>query len=101
MVNLNFSTFIDLKRFILNKFKPTSIEALDHDYEKALKKIMVSDLDMCALHFHAQRRKHELFKTFNNIDFERALAIRLLGSAWWIGPKLEQALTRRGHKRLS
>jgi hypothetical protein len=101
MVNLNFSTFIDLKRFILNKFKPTSIEALDHDYEKALQKIMVNDLDMFALHFHAQRRKHELFKTYNNEDLQRALAIRLLGSAWWIGPKLEQALTRRGHKRLS
>ena len=101
MVNLNFSTFIEMKRFILNKFKATSDLALDHDYEEALRKIMVSDLDMCALHFHAQRRKHELFKTYNNVDLQRALAIRLLGSAWWMGPKLERVLVRRGHKRLS
>ena len=101
MVNLNFSTFIEMKRFILNKFKATSDLALDDDYDKALKKIMVSDLDMFALHLHAQRRKHELFKTYNNVDLQRALAIRLLGSAWWMGPKLEWALTRRGHKRLS
>ena len=101
MVNLNFSTFIEMKRFILNKFKATSDIALDDDYDKALKKIMVSDLDMFALHLHAQRRKHELFKTYNNVDLQRALAIRLLGSAWWMGPKLEWALTRRGHKRLS
>lgn len=101
MVNLNFSTFIEMKRFILKKFKATSDLALEDDYDKALKKIMVSDLDMFALHLHAQRRKHELFKTYNNVDLQRALAIRLLGSAWWMGPKLEWALTRRGHKRLS
>jgi len=100
MVNLNFSTFIEMKKFILNKFKAASDLALDHDYEQALRTIMVSDLDMCALHFHAQRRKHELFKTYNNTDLQRALAIRLLGSAWWMGPKLERILVRRGHKKL-
>lgn len=100
MVNLNFSTFIEMKKFILSKFKAASDLALDHDYEQALRTIMVSDLDMCALHFHAQRRKHELFKTYNNTDLQRALAIRLLGSAWWMGPKLERILVRRGHKKL-
>jgi len=100
MVNLNFSTFIEMKKFILSKFKAASDLALEHDYEQALRTIMVSDLDMCALHLQAQRRKHELFKTYNNTDLQRALAIRLLGSAWWMGPKLERILVRRGHKKL-
>ena len=100
MVNLNFSTFIEMKKFILSKFKAASDLALEHDYDQALRTIMVSDLDMFALHLQAQRRKHELFKTYNNTDLQRALAIRLLGSAWWMGPKLERILVRRGHKKL-
>jgi hypothetical protein len=100
MVNLNFSTFIEMKKFILSKFKAASDLALDRDYDQALRTIMVSDLDMFALHLQAQRRKHELFKTYNNTDLQRALAIRLLGSAWWMGPKLERILVRRGHKKL-
>ena len=99
MVNLNFSTFVEMKKFILNKFKTASDLALNHDYEEVLRTIMVSDLEMCALHFHAQRRKHELFKTYNNVDIQRALAIRLLGSVWWMGPKIERTLVRRGHKK--
>ncbi len=99
--NCNFSVFVEARDHLMKLYESASRAELKAQVEDQIERYYETDLIMYALHYHAQQRKHPLYKGYGNEDLERALALRLLGSAWAIFPRIEQSLSQLGYKRRS
>ena len=98
-VNCSFSVFVEAIDYLRSQYESASQAELKAQVTKQLERYYETDLIMYALHYHAQQRKHPLYKGYGNEDLERALALRLLGSAWAIFPKIERSLSSLGYKK--
>jgi hypothetical protein len=99
--NCSFSVFVEARDHLMKLYESASMAELDAQVKDQIERYYETDLIMYALHYHAQQRKHPLYKGYGNEDLERALALRLLGSAWAIFPRIEQSLSQLGYKRRS
>jgi hypothetical protein len=97
--NCNFSVFVEARDHLMKLYESASKAELKAQVEDQIERYYETDLIMYALHYHAQQRKHPLYKGYGNEDLERALALRLLGSAWAIFPRIEQSLSQLGYKK--
>jgi len=97
--NCNFSVFVEARDHLMKLYESASRAELKAQVEDQIERYYETDLIMYALHYHAQQRKHPLYKGYGNEDLERALALRLLGSAWAIFPRIERALSQLGYKK--
>jgi len=84
---------------LMKLYESASVAELKAQVEEQIERYYETDLIMYAPHYHAQQRKHPLYKGYGNEDLERALALRLLGSAWAIFPRIERALSQLGYKK--
>lgn len=100
-VNCTFSVFVEAREHLMRLYEAASQAELKTQVQDQIERYYETDLIMYALHYHAQQRKHPLYKGYDNEDLERALALRLLGSAWVIFPRIEQSLSQLGYKRRS
>lgn len=98
-VNCSFSVFVEAIDYLRSQYESASQAELKAQVTEQLERYYETDLIMYALHYHAQQRKHPLYKGYGNEDLERALALRLLGSAWAIFPKIERSLSSLGYKK--
>jgi hypothetical protein len=97
----SFSVFVEARDHLIKLYESASVAELEAQVKDQIERYYETDLIMYALHYHAQQRKHPLYKGYGNEDLERALALRLLGSAWAIFPRIEQSLSQLGYKRRS
>jgi hypothetical protein len=97
----SFSVFVEARDHLMKLYESASRAELKAQVEDQIRRYYETDLIMYALHYHAQQRKHPLYKGYGNEDLERALALRLLGSAWAIFPRIEQSLSQLGYKKRS
>jgi hypothetical protein len=97
--NCNFSVFVEAIDHLRSMYESASQAELKAQVTDQVERYYETDLIMYALHYHAQQRKHPLYKGYGNEDLERALALRLLGSAWAIFPKIERSLSQLGYKK--
>ncbi len=97
--NCSFSVFVEARDHLIRMYESASKSELKAQVEDQIERYYETDLIMYALHYHAQQRKHPLYKGYGNEDLERALALRLLGSAWAIFPRIEQSLSQLGYKK--
>lgn len=97
--NCSFSVFIEAIDYLMSQYESASKAELKAQVTEQVERYYQTDLIMYALHYHAQQRKHPLYKGYGNEDLERALALRLLGSAWAIFPNIERSLSSLGYKK--
>jgi hypothetical protein len=95
----SFSVFVEARDHLMKLYESASKAELKAQVEDQIERYYETDLIMYALHYHAQQHKHPLYKGYGNEDLERALALRLLGSAWAIFPRIEQSLSQLGYKK--
>lgn len=95
----SFSMFVQLRDHLISMYESSSEVQLKTEVQQQIEKHYAIDLDLFEVHRVAQG-KLPLIKAYdNNEAIDQVLAFRVLGSAWLMQPKIEQALAQAGYKK--
>lgn len=95
----NYSMFVQLRDHLMSLYESSSEVQLKAEVQHQIERHYTTDLDLFEVHRVAQG-KLPLIKAYdNNEAIDQVLAFRVLGSAWLMQPKIEQALAQAGYKK--
>jgi hypothetical protein len=95
----SFSMFVQLRDHLMSMYESSSEVQLKAEVQHQIERHYTTDLDLFEVHRVAQG-KLPLVKAYdNNEAIDQVLAFRVLGSAWLMQPKIEQALAQAGYKK--
>jgi hypothetical protein len=95
----SFSMFVQLRDHLMSLYESSSEVQLKAEVQHQIERHYTTDLDLFEVHRVAQG-KLPLVKAYdNNEAIDQVLAFRVLGSAWLMQPKIEQALAQAGYKK--
>jgi hypothetical protein len=95
----SFSMFLQLRDHLMSLYESSSEVQLKAEVQHQIERHYTTDLDLFEVHRVAQG-KLPLIKAYdNNEAIDQVLAFRVLGSAWLMQPKIEQALAQAGYKK--